>query len=367
MARLLGMHGDVEGSLRNYAAALRRAPDSAQALVAAARDLTAGGYADRALPLAERAAALGPHSPDAHEALGDALLQSGRMAEAIAHYNYTTNYAPSRARAIQARVDRYAAAHPQPVSPAEQAYREASGLIDGQIGLQRTPTRALELAQKASALDPGNLDYLRLLLRLQFGARKMEEAIATAKQIVHAAPSDARTQALLGVMLADKAETPAQFAEVEAYLDAAKNSPAAAPQRHYGTGLLALRRRDGARAVAELTEAARLDPTADVTFYKLAQAQQLCGHSDAAAKALAEYERRQKLNHEEFSLQGDVSQHPNEPAAYLKLAAFYQRNGRTEEAKAMREIARRRFSSDAPSKPGARSTKAAVGPAARTR
>ena len=158
---------------------------------------------------------------------------------------------------------------------------------------------------------------------------------------------------LLAVMLADKAATPAEFAEVESYLDAAKNAPEAAAQRHYGAGLLALRRQEGARAAAELTEAARLDPAADVTFYKLAQAQRMCGNSDASSKALAEYERRQKLNHDEFGLQGDVSQHPDQPTPYLKLADFYERNGHAEEAKAMREIARQRFSPDTLSKRGA--------------
>jgi tetratricopeptide (TPR) repeat protein len=345
LAHLFGTHGDVEGSLRNHATALRRAPDAPQTLVAAARDLTAGGFPERALLLAERAVAQGPRSPDAREALGDALLNLGRMDEAIANYNYTTNYVPSRAPAIQARVNRYAAAHPQPLSPAEKAYREALGLVEGQIGLSRTPARALELAEKANELDPGNITYLRLLLRLQFGARKMPEAIKTAEQVAQIAPDDAVTQALLAVMLVEFAKESADFARVESYLDAAKNAPEAAAQWHYGTGLLALRRGDGARAAAALTEAARLDPAADITFYKLAQAEQMRGRKEAAAKAMAEYQRRQKLKEEEFGLQGDISQHPDRPAVYEKLAAFYEKHQRLAEARAIREAARRRFSS----------------------
>jgi tetratricopeptide (TPR) repeat protein len=352
MARLLGTHGDVDGAVRNHAMSLRRPPDHVQTLVAAARDLTAGGYPDRALPLAERAVAQGKSSPEAHEALGDALLETGRMDEAIAHYNYTTNYQPKRAPAIQARVDRYAKAHPQPLTPAQKAYQEARRLMDGQIGLKRSPATALELMEKANALDPGNLTYLHLLLDLQFGARKTEDAIATAKQIAHIAPQDGRTQALLAVLLVEKAATPAQFAEVQAYLDAAKNTPEAAAQRRYGAGLLALRQRDGKRAVSELTEAAKLDAAADITFYKLALAQKMSGDADAAAKAMAEYERRQKLKHEEFGLQGDVSQNPDSPAPYRKLVEFYKRNGRGAEADALRDVVRHRFGAGTPAKGG---------------
>lgn len=350
MAKLLGTHGDVEGCLRNYAASLRRPPDHVQTLVAAARDLTAGGYAERALPLAEQAVAKGGRGPEPREALGDALLALGRVDEAITNYNYTTNYQPGRASILQQRVNQYVKAHPQPISPAEKAYREARNLYNSQIGLKRVPARALELAEQAIKLDSGNLTYLYLLLELQFGAKKMEEAILTAKQISDLRPDDGRTQAMLAIMLAEKASTPEEFAEVELHLRTSRNAPEAAAQHHYAAGILALRQRDGAKAATELNEAAKLDPSADVTFFKLAQAYKMSGNTVAAAKATAEYDRRQKLKHEEFGLQGDVSQKPNDPAPYTKLAEFYERNGRTTEAKTMREIIQSRFSQNGKTK-----------------
>ncbi|MDX1931660.1 MAG: tetratricopeptide repeat protein, partial [Capsulimonadales bacterium] len=348
LARLLGRHGDVEGAVRSYSAALRRPPDSVQTLTAAARDLTAGGFPDRALPLAERATALGRYSPEAHEAYADALLQSNRVDKAVAHYNLVTNYQPNRAKELQARVDAYARAHPQPIPPAEKAYREARSLLIGQIGLRRSPQRALELAEEANRLSPGNVAYMQLLLKLQFGARKTDDAIETARKIANLAPYDSPTQALLGVMLAERAATPQQLAEAESYLQVVKNAPTAAAQYHYGMGLVALRKKDGVRAARELTQAARLDPDADITFYKLSQAENLAGHPKAAATALAEYERRQKLRREEFALQGDVSQRPNDPAPYRKLAAFYERQGRTTEAASMRSVILRRFGTNDP-------------------
>ena len=69
-----------------------------------------------------------------------------------------------------------------PLSPAQKAYQEARGLLDSQIGLKRTPSRALELMEQANKLDPGNLTYLHLLLNLQFGARKMDDLPATARE-----------------------------------------------------------------------------------------------------------------------------------------------------------------------------------------
>lgn len=345
MAKLLGAHGDVDGCVRNFAMALHTPTDSARPLAAAAKELTQAGFVSQSLPLAQRAVALGPHSPDTREALGDALLLSGHVDEAIANYNFTTAYAPHRARALQARVNQYVAAHPQPVSPAEAAYREASSLMNGQIGLQRTPLRAEELAQKAVTLDPGNPTYLRLLLRIQFGQRKTTEAIATARQLLQSAPQDAPTHALLAAMLVEQAKTPADYDEVEFHLNAGK-APETEPQTHYTRGLLALKRQNGALAAQELRKAAELDPSADVTFYKIAQAERMAGHSDAAAQAMAEYQKRQNAKREEFGLQGDISQHPDQPERYLKLARYYEQHGRTAEAKAMREVVRQRFSPD---------------------
>jgi tetratricopeptide (TPR) repeat protein len=347
MGQLLGTHGDVEGSLRNYAMALRRAPDDSATLIATAGDLVRGGHVALALPLAERAVALAPHSPNAHEVLADALLQSGQMNEAVAQFNYTTSYAPDRAKAIQTRVNRYAAAHPQPLSPAERAYREARALVDDQIGLRRSPQRALERVQTALTLDPGNIRYLYLQLELQFGARKIDGAIATARKLIVAAPDDARTRALLATMLADRAASPEEFALVQTYLDETREAAEAAPLWHYATGLLALQRRDGPRAVIALTEAARQDPDADIALFKLSQAQRLCGHVEAAEKTLVRYRERQARKAQEFQLQSAISTRPDDPDGYERLADFYHRHGRIKEERAIRMVLRQRTSTAA--------------------
>ncbi len=347
MAQLLCRHGEVESCVRNYAVALRQPPDAPPTLAAVAEELTRSGFATRALPLARQAVARGPHSPDTREALGNALLQTGHLDEAIGNFNYTTTYAPERARRIQARVNRYVATHPVPLSPAQRAYRQARDLMDRQIGLQRIPPRAAELAQKAVTLDPFNADYLRLLLRIQFAQKSQAAAaIETARKLLQVAPGDSSTHALLAILLVDSAAQPEDYAQVERHLAAAAKSPDAAAQRHYGLGLLALRRGQGAQALQELKKAVALDPAADVTYYKIATAARMAGRPQEAAQALALYERRLNASRTEFNLQGDIGQHPNRPQPYLALAAFYKKNGRTGEAQAILNIARRRFSAE---------------------
>lgn len=112
LARLLGRHGDADECARNYAMAMRKPLDSPAVMTAAANDLTQGGHADRALPLARRATGFGPHSPSAHEALGDALLQVGQREAARAEYEQTARLAPDRLSGLQARLQRCAAPAP---------------------------------------------------------------------------------------------------------------------------------------------------------------------------------------------------------------------------------------------------------------
>jgi Flp pilus assembly protein TadD len=95
LARWLGMHGDVDGAARHYSAAMHRALDSAPVLAATARDLTAGGHADLALPLAQRAATVGNKSAMAHLALGETLFALGRETEGLNAYQTALNIEPA--------------------------------------------------------------------------------------------------------------------------------------------------------------------------------------------------------------------------------------------------------------------------------
>jgi tetratricopeptide (TPR) repeat protein len=115
LARWLGLHGDADGCVHNYSMALHRALDAPRVLRTASHDLVQGGYADRALPLALRAVQATRHSPDAHEALGDALLKLNRLKEATEEYNQAIVLEPNRSPTLITRLRRYTEAYPERV------------------------------------------------------------------------------------------------------------------------------------------------------------------------------------------------------------------------------------------------------------
>src|SRR5439155_6619074 len=125
---------------------------------------------------------------------------------------------------------------------------------------------------------------------------------------------------------------PQDLLESEKHLGLSASSPACAATRHYGLGLLALRRRQPAEAARELKEAARLDPRPDVTFQKLAVAERMLGHTSAAAKALGEYHTRHSELLAEAEALRAVGSHPEEPKEYARAAGVFESFGRQADA-----------------------------------
>ncbi len=111
LARWLGRHGDADGCVHNYSMAMHKALDAPPVLIAASRDLTQGGHAYLALPLALRAVELARRSPDAHEELGNALLQMRRLKEAADEYNQAIRLEPQRSPVLITRLRQFAAQH----------------------------------------------------------------------------------------------------------------------------------------------------------------------------------------------------------------------------------------------------------------
>src|SRR5262249_55980981 len=150
-------------------------------------------------------------------------------------------------------------------------------------------------------------------------------AITTANRIIFVAPKDGRAHARLAVLLVGRLQQPngPQAAEIEAHLKAAESEPSTVATRLYVAGLLALARGQATVAVKDLREAARLDPVADVTYYKLALAERAAGDGAAAEKTMSEYRSRQDMKHQEMAILGDIGQHPNDPALYDRAVRFY--------------------------------------------
>jgi tetratricopeptide (TPR) repeat protein len=353
LARLFAAEGDVAGCVRHHARALRTAPDAPAASIAAANDLVAAGHAAEALPLARRAVAVGAASPAAHEALGNALLGAGRPREAAASFDKAAGWWPHRFDAYRDRLERFhrrravtvAAAAAAVARPAEQAYRESRRLLGGQVGpIQITPEMET-LAARAVSLEPADLRYLRHLMTIQVQQRnRAAAAIATGERILALAPDDAKTHALLAVLLAENAAaTSTDFARIESHLERAAADPAAAATRSYGQGLLALRREQGSAAVAALKRAAELDPQPDVTYYKLALAQKMAGDAAAADRTMALFRNRRERRQQEADALRSLAQQPDRPQAYARAAALFDAHGRSADAEAIRSAAARRF------------------------
>jgi tetratricopeptide (TPR) repeat protein len=139
------------------------------------------------------------------------------------------------------------------------------------------------------------------------------------------------------------------MAAAEEHLKQAKaaSSPSTAATRHYGLGLLALKRGQADRAVRELRRSARLDPEADVTYYKLALAERMAKNLPAAERAMAVFRTRQDQKREQMRVLGDVARNPDRPVPYERAAALFDAQGLPAQAAAIRAEARRRFGSGA--------------------
>ena len=127
LARWLGRHGDVDGCAHHYSMAKRSPIDSPIVLIATSQALLEGGYSSLALPLCARAVESARHSPDAHEALGDALLEARRVEAANEEYKAAIRLDYRRAEPLIAHLRRFVIAH-----------RNEPGVNSAQIVTRRT-------------------------------------------------------------------------------------------------------------------------------------------------------------------------------------------------------------------------------------
>lgn len=281
MARLRARVGDVAATVRHHARALRRAPDSVPALVAAANELTDAGHGDKALALARKALETGKINPAVQEALGNAYLATNQGSLANRHYAEAVNLNPHRRSFLERKMKQYFARRAANPPPGELAYRKARRLAEASTGGgSGAASDAVErLARKAVDLEPTNPDFLRYLMRVQMARKNNDLAVQTAGRLLSIAPEDAEAHALLGMLLVEKADEPEEYAVIEEHLKAAAADPSVASSRYLGLGLLALKRQQGDKAVRALRKAARLEPSSKTIRYQLARAEKMAGIS----------------------------------------------------------------------------------------
>ena len=338
IAHLFGAHGNVADCVRFHALGLNQAIDGPPVLAAAAQDLTAGGHADLALPLAERAAKISDHRAFFHEVLGDALLGTGQFDPAVKEYQSACGWDPSREPVLRTRLLDYVHGRE---AIAQAAFEQALTLTRASVGPRPLTPEVLQLVQKAVSIEPKNVLFLRFLMGAQIAQKHFADAIQTGQSILAIVPRDPSANAQLGVLVLENTQAP-DFVQVEKYFQVSANDPKAAPTRHYGLGLLALQRHQPVLAVRELRQAAALDPSADVTYYNLSEAERAAGDSQAAAKFMAIFQQRSQEKQMESQLLSDVGQHSNRFSSYLHLAEYLRAHGQQSQAQAVLAEAHRR-------------------------
>jgi tetratricopeptide (TPR) repeat protein len=338
IAHLFGIHGNVADSIRYHALDLHLAVDAPPVLSAAAQDLNEGGYAGLALPLVERAVMVSDHSALFHEVLGDALLGTGQFEPAVKEYQKACGWDPAREPALRKRLLAYVHGRD---AQAQAAFQQAVRSAKTSIGPRPLTPEILHLVQQAVSIEPKNVMFLRFLMSVQIAQRHFEDAIQTGQKIVAIVPHDPSTNARLGVLVLEDTQAP-DLVQVERYFEVSANDLQAAPTRHYGLGLLALRRHQPVLAVRELQQAAALDPSADVTYYNLSEAERMAGSPQEAAKFITIFQKRSQEKRTESELLSNVGQHPNEFPVYLRLAGYLRAHGRQSQAQAVLAEAHRR-------------------------
>jgi tetratricopeptide (TPR) repeat protein len=352
MAALLATRGDVEGCIHEHSLAQHKPVDAAPVLVAAVKDLLSAKQAEAALPLARRAVKISEFSPDAHEALGDVYLALGRSYQAGEAYNTAGGLMPSRSPQIEKKVDAFLAAREKNLPPAEVAYRKARRLSVSQVGPRKVTDEVEQFAREAVRLDAYNPEYYWFLMNALKEQNKEDEAIETCRKMLEIAPKFARGHALLATMLVDRASAAEGLKEVEEHLNLAltyatesnkKEDAETAAARHYGLGLLALKREQGAVAASEFRKTIQYAPGPPVTYYKLALAERMAGNIPAAERAMKLFQALKTDMLEQTNALSDIAQAPNDPSRYEKAIRLFESHGLPEQAAAIRAEGVRRF------------------------
>ena len=191
--------GQLPESAALFERALRIDPRHPDALCHYAMLALHAGRPDVAVPIAERAVAVLADSAAAHNLLGVAYRQNGRLADAIARLREAVNL---DADFCDARINL------------------GNALLDA-----GDPQAALPHYQKALALDPASASVHNNLGNLYRELRRPTDAIAAYQRALALDPNHARAEANVGNMLKDLGDTDAAIAAFRRSLAIAPNRP----------------------------------------------------------------------------------------------------------------------------------------------
>jgi tetratricopeptide (TPR) repeat protein len=346
MAVLMAQSGDVKNCLKQFAVVQKRSAEDASVLIAGANALTDAGFPQESLALAHLALDKTQSNPYAHEALGNAYLKLDRLIQAGQAYQMASGLLPSLKPILEKKVVDYNAKQ-NTNSPAYQAIQRAFEKERYYFGRQKIGDDVIAEAKIAVGFEPRNTTYLAYLLRLYMNRGEQKQAIEISRKLLELAPDDWNVHVRLGILLLETASTEVQQQEAEKHLRSAMDAEMldnkTVALREYGFGLLYLARKQGEDAAAHLKQAATVDPEPAITYYKLAQAEQMAGHDDTAKKSLDYFNLLQKEAEEEHAALRAIADAPNNADLYKKAVALLQEHGKNDEASAVGIEAKRRF------------------------
>jgi predicted Zn-dependent protease len=284
--RLALARHDAPGAIADFRAILRDQPKATVANQLLADAHVANHEWPLALEALRNAVAAAPGDTSLKIELAQLLAQSGDADASIALLEETVRATPADAAAREALTRAYlrkgdnAAA----LTAAQdlKTLRPDSGMGSYLAGLaaagQDHPEDAQKEFEHALALQPGAVDVLSALARLEFSRGRQTEAIARVKKEIARDPKAVAPLVLLGQLYMAQNDAPA--------------------------------------AVAALTQATTLAPQWWVSYRELARARLLANDVPGAVSAY----------------QGAIKVEPSEPLLTTELAGLYLQQGRTDEA-----------------------------------
>lgn len=164
--------GQMDEAVKHFQIALEAQQNYAPARNNLGLALLQSGHVDDAITQFQQALKINPDVPDTQNSLGYALLKKGQADQAIAHYR----------RALELKPDYVGAAN-------NLAWTLATNPNDS----VRNGTQAVQFAEHANQLSPGNLVILRTLAASYAEAGRFPDAIATDSQAFQIASSQGKT------------------------------------------------------------------------------------------------------------------------------------------------------------------------------
>lgn len=348
LARWWGRHHPESSGYSTRALWVKEDPKSAQAQLLWGLALLENRRPQDAEAPLRQAVALAPHLSEAHLALASLQEKSGRIAPAALEYIATLKIDRNNLAALLGlgRTSQNSGHIGHAVRSFQRATQVAPASSEAWIGLGRATQltglgydKSAAAYAKAKEVAPGNTDFFNDYAVSLYRMSRQSEAEALLRQRLAAAPQDALSHHLLGMVLMNFQPTPERIAEAEQQTRQAlrlnKDNPVSGVQL---AQLLSQERKSPAETISLLKNAIGHDPYNRNSLLLLARVYRRAGRADLAAKAAAQgatlFKNQQKI----ADLGDKERKNQLSPTDRVELARLYELTGDSNNARRQRNI-----------------------------